>query len=154
MFQVRRLSSPAALRAALLVAASLASACTTTGSCPPCQSTQPGYAQPGPGSQPQPQGSITGGGPGSCPSTGAAVFDNDNFTGRSAALQPGRYDLAQLEALGIENDTIWSVCVATGCTATLYADAGFSGDTRALTGPVPALTDFGGTASAVVVSCP
>ena len=122
------------------------------GSCPPCQSAQPGYAQPGPGSPPP--GSMTGGAGGGCPSTGAAVYDNDNFTGRSAVLQPGRYDLDQLEALGVENDTIWSVCVASGCTATLYRDAQFSGDTRVLSGSVPVMSDFGGTASAIVVSCP
>jgi hypothetical protein len=61
------------------------------------------------------------------PSGGPTVYGDANFTGPSAQLAVGNYDLAQLQALGIANDTISSIRVPSGYVVTGYADAGFAG---------------------------
>jgi hypothetical protein len=81
------------------------------------------------------------------------VFDDDNFAGRSAQLAPGRYDLEQLESLGSENDTITSICVAPGCSVTLYEDFRFQGRSIVVTADARALPEFSRTASSLMIAC-
>lgn len=63
-----------------------------------------------------------GGGP-----SGPTFYSEINYAGSGVTLGVGDYDLAQLQAAGIANDSISSIRVPTGFTVTGYADAGFSG---------------------------
>jgi len=56
------------------------------------------------------------------------VFYNEDFEGKQVDLPPDNYTRAQLEALGIENNTISSVKVPPGVKAVLFKDDNFSGD--------------------------
>lgn len=82
------------------------------------------------------------------------LFDDTSFQGRSVELGPGRYDLPQLEASGMENDSTRSICVPAGWRVTLFQNAGFDGETREVTAPSSDLGDFQGSASAIVVVAP
>ncbi len=66
--------------------------------------------------------------------TPVVVYTDDNYSGKSAVLQVGKYDVQDLINLGIGNDTISSIRVAPGYRALLYKDAGFAtnafGDNR------------------------
>ncbi|MFF3559660.1 discoidin domain-containing protein [Streptomyces sp. NPDC002574] len=75
--------------------------------------------------------------------TSATVYGDANYSGASAALAPGSYDLPALQAKGIANDSISSLRVPAGCTLTGYADAGFSGTAWTFTGDAPNLTTTG-----------
>ncbi|WP_327003509.1 discoidin domain-containing protein [Dactylosporangium sp. NBC_01737] len=59
--------------------------------------------------------------------TGPTVYGDDNYAGTSATLGVGSYDLPQLQAAGIANDSISSIRVPAGYQVTGYADAGFAG---------------------------
>jgi hypothetical protein len=82
------------------------------------------------------------------------LFDDTNFQGRAVDLVAGRYDLPQLEASGMENDSTRSICVPAGWRVTLYQNAGVDGETREITASSRDLGDFQGSASAVVVVAP
>ncbi|AEI64934.1 development-specific protein S [Corallococcus macrosporus] len=56
------------------------------------------------------------------------VFCNEDFEGRRVDLPPGNYTRAQLEARGIENNTISSVKVPPGVKAVLFKNDNFAGD--------------------------
>jgi len=58
------------------------------------------------------------------------VYEND-FTGRSQKLAPGRYTTSQL---GIRNDALSSITVAPGFRATLYEHGDFTGRTMFIRG--------------------
>ncbi|WP_433890407.1 discoidin domain-containing protein [Streptomyces sp. CA-111067] len=76
--------------------------------------------------------------------TGAAVLYGDaNYSGPSATLPAGSYDLPQLQAAGIANDSVSSLRVPAGLTVTAYADAGFSGTKWTFTSDTPNLTATG-----------
>ena len=61
------------------------------------------------------------------PPGGPTVHGDAGFTGPSAQLAAGSYDLPQLQAVGIANDSISSIRVPSGYVVTAYADAGFGG---------------------------
>lgn len=86
---------------------------------------------------------------GACPTV--RVFSDDNFQGPSHDLVAGRLDRSQLEAMGVENDTIRSVCVPPGWRVTLYEDEGFTGRTLELSASSGALGDFAQSATSVEV---
>ncbi|MEV6923804.1 discoidin domain-containing protein [Dactylosporangium sp. NPDC051485] len=75
--------------------------------------------------------------------TGPSVYGDANYTGPSATFGVGSYDLAQLQAAGIANDSISSIRVPAGYQVTAYADAGFSGTVWTFTADTPNLLDTG-----------
>lgn len=58
-------------------------------------------------------------------------------------LGAGNYDLPQLQAAGIANDSISSIKVPAGYTVTAYADGGFTGTQWTFTADNPNLTTTG-----------
>ncbi len=104
-------------------------------------------------SGPAPAAAASDGRPGLCAS-GVGVFDDEGFKGRGASFGPGRHDLQELEAAGIENDSIRSVCIAAGCRVTLYYHAGFEGESLGVSADSPVLPPaFNGGASSLIVAC-
>jgi hypothetical protein len=81
---------------------------------------------------------VTAGG-GSSP----AFYGDANYSGPSATLGTGSYDLPQLQAAGIANDSISSLRVPAGYTVTAYADGGFTGTQWTFTSDNPNLTGTG-----------
>lgn len=61
------------------------------------------------------------------------VFQHCNFTGYSAGLSTGTYNLSQLQALGVVNDDISSIQVPSGYKVTLYNDNNFAGSSVVVT---------------------
>ncbi|MBV1852835.1 glycosyl hydrolase family 95 catalytic domain-containing protein [Catellatospora tritici] len=59
--------------------------------------------------------------------TGPTFYADINYGGSAVTLGTGNYDLAQLQAAGIANDSVSSIRVPSGYTVTAYADAGFTG---------------------------
>jgi len=82
---------------------------------------------------------LAGGGGGG----GTTVFSDSNFGGASATFGSGSYDLPQLQAAGIANDSISSVRVPSGVTVTAYGDAGFTGPAWTFTTDQPNLANTG-----------
>lgn len=83
--------------------------------------------------------------------TAPRVFLDDGFQGEAHDLPAGRHDRANLEAMGIQNDSIRSVCVPPGWRVTLHEDEGFTGRTMDLTTSAGNLGDFAQSATAIVV---
>jgi alpha-L-fucosidase 2 len=76
--------------------------------------------------------------------TGGPTFYPDaNYGGTGVSLGTGDYDLPQLQAAGIANDTISSIRVPAGYTVTAYADSGFSGTSWVFTADNPNLANTG-----------
>ena len=65
-----------------------------------------------------------------------------NFTGFSGGLKPGNYTMAQLAAIGLQNDQISSIKIAQGYKAILYYDDNFTGATVELTADNGCFNDF------------
>jgi hypothetical protein len=111
------------------------------------------------GADPVP-GASGGAGAGSTTTAGGGVcsvvrlFDDTGFHGRATDVPAGRFDLAQLEAMGMENDSTRSVCVPPGWRVTLFQHAGFDGEVRELTASSADLGDFQGTMSSIMVTAP
>lgn len=117
----------------------------------PATSTTPTASAPMAGA---PAAAPSSGRPAACPATGVGVFVDEEFQGPSAAFGPGRHDLEQLEAAGIENDSIRSICVAAGCTATLYADYRFDGQSFSFSQDSSVLPlEIAGSGSSLDVVC-
>lgn len=57
----------------------------------------------------------------------ATVYEHINYGGKSLALAPGKYNMADLERAGILNDTISSVKVNSGYSVVGYQDISFGG---------------------------
>ncbi|GIF98258.1 discoidin domain-containing protein [Catellatospora citrea] len=75
--------------------------------------------------------------------TGPTVYGSADYQGTAATLAVGNYDLAQLQAAGIANDTISSLRVPSGYTVTGYADAGFAGTAWTFAADTPNLVATG-----------
>jgi len=60
-------------------------------------------------------------------SSGPTFYSDAGYSGTAVPLGAGSYDLPQLQAAGIANDSISSIRVPAGFTVTAYADAGFAG---------------------------
>ncbi len=68
------------------------------------------------------------------PSTGlVTAYDDCNFSGFSAGLNIGDYNLAKLNSLRVKNDNMSSLKITEGYKATIYQDDNFSGGSKALT---------------------
>jgi hypothetical protein len=80
-----------------------------------------------------------------------SVYADSGYSGISQPLAAGRYDMGQLT---VGNDVISSLRVPPGWKVTLYADAGFSGDTKVVTSDTPTLPDFNDVTSSMVVEGP
>ncbi|GAA1364417.1 glycosyl hydrolase family 95 catalytic domain-containing protein [Catellatospora chokoriensis] len=59
--------------------------------------------------------------------TTPTFYPDPSYGGTGVGLGVGSYDLAQLQAAGITNDSVSSIRVPAGFTVTAYADGGFSG---------------------------
>jgi hypothetical protein len=77
------------------------------------------------------------------PGSGPTFYPDANYAGTGVSLAAGSYDLAQLQAAGIANDTISSIRVPAGYTVTGYADAGFAGTAWTFTTDTPNLVNTG-----------
>ena len=71
------------------------------------------------------------------------VYQDCSYGGYTASLDVGTYTLAQLTALGIKNNDLSSVQVASGYKVTLYNDDNFAGSSVVLTGDDPCLVAKG-----------
>ena len=60
------------------------------------------------------------------------VFSECNFQGKAISLQPGIYDTKSLARAGVKDDSISSVVVSDGFSATLYTDDRFDGEVGTL----------------------
>lgn len=85
----------------------------------------------------------------------ATVYKDCNYSGAYAVgLVPGTYALSQLQALGVANDDVSSVKVASGYQIQLYENNNFGGSVVTLTADVACLTanSFNDKASSIIVS--
>jgi hypothetical protein len=84
----------------------------------------------------------------------AKFFSDWKYTGFNAALTPGNYNFAALQAYGIRNDDISSVSLSGGISGvTLYSDDNFQGNSLTLYSSTDNLANFGfnDTVSSLVV---
>ncbi len=80
------------------------------------------------------------------------VFYTDaNYQGTSIKLSAGSYNLADLTAKGLKNDTLSSVKVPNGYKVTLYNDADFKGNVLVLLQDIAHLGDFNDRTSSIKV---
>lgn len=70
------------------------------------------------------------------------VYENCNYTGISAALAPGSYNMADLAAKGIPNDFISSLKVESGYEVILYQDINFGGNAYVFRSDFSCLVDL------------
>ncbi|MEM9003400.1 MAG: hemopexin repeat-containing protein [Cyanobacteria bacterium P01_F01_bin.86] len=83
----------------------------------------------------------------------AIIYQHGQYSGASQALQPGRYNIATLEA--INDNVLSSVKVPDGWRVTLYEDPDFQGRSKTLTADTPWVgDDFNDIASSLVVTGP
>ena len=75
--------------------------------------------------------------------TGPTFYAAADYSGTAATLGVGSYDLPQLQAAGIANDTVSSIRVPAGYQVTAYADAGFAGTAWTFTADTPNLVPTG-----------
>jgi len=73
--------------------------------------------------------------------SGPTFYADINYGGTAVTLGTGNYDLAQLQAAGIANDSISSIRVPAGYSVTAYADSGFSGTSWTFTADNPNLAN-------------
>src|SRR6266568_2864974 len=76
-------------------------------------------------------------------SSGPTFYSDAGYSGTAVPLGAGSYDLPQLQAAGIANDSISSIRVPAGFTVTAYADAGFAGTAWTFTTDDPNLVNTG-----------
>ncbi|MFG2040323.1 carbohydrate-binding protein [Dactylosporangium sp. NPDC048998] len=74
---------------------------------------------------------------------GPTFYSDINYGGTAVTLGPGNYDLPQMQANGIANDSISSIRVPAGYTVTAYADSGFAGTVWTFTADNPNLINTG-----------
>ncbi|GAA2377121.1 glycosyl hydrolase family 95 catalytic domain-containing protein [Dactylosporangium salmoneum] len=77
------------------------------------------------------------------PGNGPTFYPDINYGGTGVTLAAGNYDIAQLQAAGIANDSISSIRVPAGYTVTAYADGGFTGTSWTFTADTPSLIATG-----------
>lgn len=71
------------------------------------------------------------------------LYNGNDYTGASAAFGVGRYDMGEMERMGIRNDQLRSIKVPEGYTVTLYWDSNFGGSSRVITADTPNLGRIG-----------
>ncbi len=74
---------------------------------------------------------ITSTTPINCAGSGVTIYNSSLYGGKHKSFSNGKYDVTQL---GLGDNAISSVKVATGCRVILYQNSGFSGATKVLTG--------------------
>jgi hypothetical protein len=80
------------------------------------------------------------------------LYKDYRYQGTSQVFGPGRYDLSTLTAAGaVGNDRLSSIKVPVNWTVILYADAGFSGNSKTLTADCSRLDDFNDVTSSLVI---
>lgn len=84
----------------------------------------------------------------------ATVYQHCNYDGYEVALEPGRYTLAQLEELGIDNDDVSSISVLPGYKVELYQHNNFSGNSITVSADDSCLVNkgFNDAMSSMVIS--
>ena len=75
--------------------------------------------------------------------TGPTFYSDINYGGTGVTLGAGSYDLPQLQAAGIANDSISSIRVPSGYTVVGYADSGFAGTSWTFTADDASLISTG-----------
>jgi hypothetical protein len=88
-----------------------------------------------------------------CVQGSVTLYDGDNYTGASKNFVVGAYtDLAQA---GFASDTMSSIKVQSGCTAILFANSNYGGETRRITSGTnqAGLGTFNNQASSLIVTC-
>jgi hypothetical protein len=81
-------------------------------------------------------------------------YEHCNYEGWQVTLGPGRYDMIQLNNLGVKNDQLSAVRVSPGTRVVLYTHPGFTEPMYTSTSDIPCLTNVGmnDTVSSIVVS--
>ncbi|MBJ6361385.1 glycoside hydrolase family 95-like protein [Paenibacillus sp. GCM10012307] len=79
------------------------------------------------------------------PYTGAmpTFYSDSNYSGTAVSLPPGEYNIAQMQAAGIANDSISSIRVPSGITVIAYGDGAFDGPSWTFTADNPNLANTG-----------
>lgn len=70
-------------------------------------------------------------------------YANSNYGGAAVSLPPGDYNIAQMQAAGIANDSISSIRVPAGITVIAYGDGAFDGPSWTFTSDNPNLANTG-----------
>jgi alpha-L-fucosidase 2 len=78
--------------------------------------------------------STLGLGGGSQPTGGPTFYGDINYGGSAVTLGVGNYDLSQLQAAGIANDSVSSIRVPSGWTVVGFQHGGFAGTSWTFTG--------------------
>ncbi|MBQ0735572.1 carbohydrate-binding protein [Aquimarina celericrescens] len=88
------------------------------------------------------------------PSSPVVLYQNCDYGGYQAGLTQGTYTLSQLRSLGVRNDDISSLKVASGYQVTLYRDDNFSGNSIVVGGDDSCLVNenFDDVVTSVIVS--
>jgi hypothetical protein len=79
------------------------------------------------------------------------VYAEENFKGRAVRMEVpcALENDARLREIGIQNDSIQSMKIPDGVTVTLFADAGFDGESASFTGKAATLGKLKGQASSL-----
>lgn len=75
--------------------------------------------------------------------TGVTLYQHCNYTGYSATIDEGSYNLSQLISAGLRNDDLSSLRVPAGYEVDLYQHDGFQGSKVTITGDDSCLVDNG-----------
>ena len=88
------------------------------------------------------------------PTTPVTLYQHCNYGGYAVGLNPGSYNVGQLQALGVVNDDISSLRVSSGYQITLYQHANFGGNSITKSADDDCLVNdgFNDDISSVVVS--
>ncbi|WP_222430767.1 glycosyl hydrolase family 95 catalytic domain-containing protein [Cohnella terricola] len=70
-------------------------------------------------------------------------YPDANYGGKGVSLPPGSYNITQMQAAGIANDSISSIRVPAGVTVVAYADGAFDGQSWTFTADNPNLAATG-----------
>lgn len=85
---------------------------------------------------------ITGNVAGGSSSGAATVYKDCNYGGYAVSLAPGRYNMADLNALGVPNDDISALKVKSGYEVILYQDINFGGNAYVFRGDFSCLANL------------
>ena len=87
--------------------------------------------------------STLGLGAGGQPDGGPTFYGDINYGGSAVTLGVGNYDLPQLQAAGIANDSISSIRVPSGYTVVAFQHSGFAGTQWTFTADNPNMINTG-----------
>ena len=81
---------------------------------------------------------------------GVNLFEEPKFGGRAISLMPGSYPTLPN---GITDNTVSSVSISPGCTATLYGLPNYGGKKKIVTKDAPILDTFDNRLSSLKLDC-